>query len=77
MTAHDLAERLAVSPNDHEACSSLALVEAQIDEVTGRLWGIREAELNDIASALALITTRARLLPAGDIPGSLQSSLAI
>lgn len=53
--AHELAARMAEDPKDEEAKRELAKVEDQVDHAAAELWGITEAELQEIRNALEIL----------------------
>jgi hypothetical protein len=54
--AHDLASRLVTKPDDKEAKRELAQVEDQVDRAAAALWGLTDAELDEIRKALELLS---------------------
>lgn len=53
--AHAVAARLAAEPNDKEAKRELDRIQNQIDHVAAELWGLTDAELEEIRKALELL----------------------
>lgn len=53
--AHELAARVAASPSDEDAKRQLAKVEDEVDRAAAELWGLTDAELNEIRKALELL----------------------
>jgi hypothetical protein len=53
--AHELAARLADDPNDERAKRELAKVQDEVDRAAAELWGLTDAELEEIRKALELL----------------------
>jgi thioredoxin-like negative regulator of GroEL len=53
--AHELGARLAAKPDDEEAKRELAEVEDQVDRAAAELWGLTDAELQEIRTALEVL----------------------
>jgi len=52
--AHGLTASLAEDPEDEEARRKLAETEGEIDRAAKKLWGLSDAELDEIREALDL-----------------------
>lgn len=54
--AHELAARMAENPVDWDAKRQLEEVENEIDHAAAQLWGLSDAELDEIKKALELLS---------------------